>query len=120
MSVVAHAVKRVIQDSRGALTLVKWLGSGGAPVEESEANERAMVCASCPHNALKRRIEDRIAREIVKQEEIRLKLRLTTTNDTRLETCDVCGCYLKLKVWVPMRFQNKSLPFPNFCWMRKT
>jgi hypothetical protein len=31
-------------------------------------------------------------------------------------TCDVCGCYLKLKVWVPLNYLGDT-EMPDKCWI---
>lgn len=120
----AALVLRLRNDARGTRILADWLGEGGHPVSFERAENRARTCTSgdggrrCPNNkAMTRRIENSIAQEILKREEIRHTVELRTSQDSNLHNCDACGCYLKLKVWVPIKhIPDEGDKFPAFCW----
>lgn len=127
MGIFTDIIQRFKQDARGARILAEWLGDGGEPVSPELATTRAKLCVNCPgrHNRLDhRRIEPGIAQFIKEQEEARGKIRLTTQYDQRLHSCldtaseKGCGCYLKLKVWVPIQYQPDA-KMPHYCWVTK-
>ncbi len=118
---------RIKSDIRGARILADWIGDGAVPVSRELAIARAAACISCPgkHNKLDhRRLEKGIAEAIREQESVRNKVALKTSLDGRLHSCldsngkKGCGCYLKLKVWVPIENQG-DFPMPNYCWVTK-
>lgn len=114
-------LKRIQQDVNGARILADWVGKGREPVERKLAQARADVCAVCPHNKPGGKVEAAIAETILEQEGLRAQIGAALTNEGRLKSCDRCGCYLKLKVWVPMRHlrpRSRLRDFPEHCWMR--
>jgi hypothetical protein len=43
-----------------------------------------------------------------------------TTMDQALESCTVCKCVLRAKVWLPMdAIDNTGLEYPEHCWQRQ-
>lgn len=100
-----------------------WLGEGGMPAPL--AQERSEVCMQCPHNK-PRRFEELfkgpVAKIVRMQLELRSKLELRVEGEEKLHTCDLCGCWLKLKVHVPLRIAREGTPdwqqFPTWCWLR--
>jgi len=115
---VELAVARLRQDAKGAMALTEWIGKGAMPVDHELAESRAAVCARCPQNVRKKRVENTVAETIRKHEEARSKVNLRTSHDLNLHNCVTCGCYLKLKVWVPLKNQTEAA-FPPHCWVRK-
>ena len=117
-SVVVDAVARIKQDARGARVIADWLGHGGHPVPLDQATWRASVCGKCPKNVhLSRAPEHAIAQAILEQQRVRTKLALRVPNESTLKSCDVCGCVLALKVWVPLEHIDKEEGFPPNCWI---
>lgn len=115
--VAAALADRIGNDINGLRILTDWLGDGAIPCSKEEAESRSAICDKCPHNLISNSFESSIAAEILKQEQIRKQVDLTTANEARLNTCELCGCYLKLKVWVPMKYiGNSKKKLPHHCW----
>lgn len=121
----AGSVNRV---AAGVRTLLDWLGSGGKPVEATEAESRAVVCATCPQNGKgnwTRYFTVPAANEIRIQLEMKHKLSLQTSQDEKLNVCEACLCPLKLKVWAPMGHILKDMTedtkkrLDARCWILK-
>ncbi len=114
-------IQRIRNDINGARILADWVGSGAEPVSHELAQARANVCATCPLNQRGRELEAGIANVILEQERIRTQIGTKLPNEAKLKSCSACGCYLRLKVWVPMerlRPYSKLQDFPSHCWMR--
>ena len=118
LAAVELAVKRVRQDVAGSIALKEWLGDGANPVPQELADQRANTCAHCPQNVRRKRVENVVAETIRRHEEARSRILLRTPNDANLNTCVTCGCYLKLKVWVPIEHQTDP-GFPGNCWVKR-
>lgn len=100
-----HRNSRFARLVAGARTLADWLGSGGQPVNQEQAEGRAQVCVTCPRNKpgdLSTFFTEAASRVITSQLERRKELNLATKVDGNLGVCDACGCPLKLKVHVPI------------------
>jgi len=112
----------------GAETLKSWLGDDGKPVDQDEADERAVVCLTCPQNQ-PAQLGDlfTVAAQafIHKQLEHKNEMKLATAYDEKLGVCQACLCPLKLKVWTPMQHILAKMP-PDVkarldpgCWITK-
>ena len=123
------------QAKRFFATLIR---AGDRRVTSEEAERRAAICAACHNNsdlpASKtgcqgcgqstnifttplRRFVDRLIAPLRQAWS-----RNYTTQDNRLGTCGICGCDLKMSVWVPSDAfdysdQEKNA-FPSFCWRK--
>jgi len=88
-------------------------------VSQAEAERRASICRSCPMN---RRVDGclgcggvlKVVKELVGARE--------TSHDAALESCSVCHCYLRAKVWVGTSVLNQveeglDREYPEHCWM---
>lgn len=76
---------------------------------------------ACPFNRPSKGLEADVAAAIIEHEEMRQNLDLSLVNENGLNTCGVCGCYLKLKVWVPwkhLRDETDPREFPAHCWVQ--
>ena len=102
---------------RFARTVKDWgLKTGFAFVDQAEATRRASICATCPMNV---RIAGCLGCAGVEALVTSMKGDRKTPDDIRLETCDVCGCYLKAKVWLPDdALDNSGLTYPSHCWQK--
>ena len=73
---VELAVARLRQDAKGAMALTEWIGKGAMPVDHELAEARAAVCARCPQNVRKKRVENTVAETIRKHEALADRLGL--------------------------------------------
>lgn len=107
----------------GAKTLTEWLGEGGITVDQETAQRRTDTCLKCDLNQFGNQIVDVVAAAIKKTVELKNDLGLTTNGIKNLETCQLCSCPLRLKIFVPISNVKRSLTpkefelAPAFCWM---
>lgn len=119
---------RVRNVAAGVGVLLDWLGSGGKAVEQTLADSRAAICATCPKNDggdfiayFTKPIADKIRTQL----EIRGDLQLRTPHDEKLTVCSACDCPLKLKVWVPLDHilahtsEDTKTKLAPQCWITK-
>lgn len=98
----AGSVKRT---TAGVKLVMDWLGGGMTAVAPDKAEARATVCVACPLNGDPNWIQklDAVAAEGVKHlVELKNDLKLQTSHDAALHTCQACDCHLPLKVWAPI------------------
>lgn len=120
LAAAGRLIDRLKTDANAARILTEWIGSGGDPVAKEVAHARAETCIACPHNQPGATLEAGIAEAIREQDALRRGHRLTLSNEGKLKSCDRCGCYLKLKVWVPMKHlapRTRMSDFPPACWL---
>lgn len=120
LAAAGRLIDRIKADTNAARILTEWIGSGGDPVAKDVAYARAETCIACPHNQPGATLEAGIAEAIREQDALRRGHRLTLSNEGKLKSCDRCGCYLKLKVWVPMKHlapRTRMTDFPPTCWL---
>jgi len=103
--------------------LLDWLGSGGQPVVPELAQARASICETCVENRAPRWwevVKDPVADCILELLEVKTAMNLRVENEEKVNMCRVCGCCIRLKVWVPIQHvsQNKE-KFPEHCWIRR-
>lgn len=105
--------------------LTDWLGEGGTPVLISHAQARANVCLECPHNYKGRWLYSvAVITAIKSQSKLRETLKIHVDGESDLHICDLCGCYLKLKVHVPFHHihahtsDEQFAKFPEWCWQK--
>lgn len=92
--------------SAAAALLAEWLGEGGMPVSAELSNKRAKVCLHCPQNAdpnWLQKLEAVAAKKIKSMLAWKHQLTPPVEQEGKLLTCQVCDCYLPLKVVVPMK-----------------
>lgn len=105
-----------------------WLLKGGTLVDQNTANIRAATCATCHNN--KPSSEARVGCSVCNKmgnaaiNAVRSSVikNNKTTSDHRLLTCAVCGCDLKISVWIPNQIlltKQESNAYPSFCWKKK-
>ncbi len=98
-------------------SMKKWAMTGGVCVEAEEAERRANICSSCPHNS--KAVGCSSCMQILPKV-MGMVGNKTTTHDDVLESCDRCSCSLRAKVWLPMEVVagGKVLTLPSSCWMK--
>lgn len=103
-----------------------WLGEGGVPVPLAQAQTRAEICKTCPHNYRGAWLWNMATSIAIAHQMSELdKLDRHVTGEADLCVCEVCGCQLKLKVHVPFhhiyRHTNDETfsKYPDFCWQQQ-
>lgn len=109
--------------------LNNWLLKGGKLVDQATANARAEICVQC-HNCVPSSEVRKsccgggaaantaiaVARKLIIQNK-------TTPSDKKLLTCGLCGCDLKIKVWIPINAlgieKQDANAYPTHCWLKK-
>ena len=94
----------------GAQIMRDWLGDGLRTVEKKVAQNRADVCTGrlsgkrCAYNTRQgiSELTGPIADFIKAQIQRKTELHLSVENETDLETCSICLCVLRLKIWTPL------------------
>lgn len=116
------------QGKVGKETLKEWIGEGGKPVLDSLAENRARICTTCPKNVqgdILDSLTGSVAKLLKSQVEAKNHLSLKVPDEDNLGTCEVCGCKLGLKVWVPLSHIKNHMPteevaeLPMNCWIRQ-
>lgn len=122
-NLLARLAERLVGLPNGLKTIAEWVGEGCTPVDQELAEKRANTCATCEENmdsGFFDLLTGPIAEAIKRHSEAKAHLKLGTLNDNHLGVCDVCGCHLKTKVWVPIRNLHRSEWLrkpPGHCWM---
>ncbi len=87
------------------------------------ADQRAEICVKCAMNEPGNWYTVAPAEIIKETLEARKDLKLETPSDGKLQSCKVCRCLLRLKVWCPLPHIVEHTPvpvlreFPNHCWI---
>ncbi len=115
---LAALVRKTKQTVQGAEILSEWIGEGSRPVAQELADTRSLVCLKCPKNNMDPSLTATLGEGIKKTIELRNSLGLKSKQESNIGTCDACGCYLPLKVWVPPRHlsDTNDAEFPDYCW----
>jgi len=86
-------------------------------VSQEEAERRAKICSTCPKNQSVKGCWG--CGGIIKAVTEYLGKK-TTSRDRALESCAVCGCVLRAKVWLELgTIDNTGLEYPEHCWQRQ-
>jgi len=115
-------VKNIV---RGAETIREWLSDDGATADPREAQSRADACLNCPLNQPGGKIEEVTANAIKRHLEVKKHLGLRVKGEKSLNECKMCGCQIRLKIWVPIHIVKKHLTdreigmAPQHCWQTK-
>lgn len=105
---VAAGLSKMVTGGKG---LLEWEKSGEPPVPAEQAEARAQVCAVCPKNSkddLTRWFTVPASEFIKRQIERANNLKLATSKDAELGTCEACLCVLIPKVHTPLKFIHMS------------
>lgn len=121
---VLDAAAKIKRAAAGTAVVLDWLQSGGAPVSQELANQRAATCVGCIKNVEGSWYTTAPAQIIKAALEARKDLALVTPIDAALKSCDVCRCLNRLKVWCPLdHIVKRTKPeimaeFPSSCWIK--
>lgn len=117
-----HLIEIAKKYKDGLDTIVEWLGAGGVCVDIPKAQARTSICLKCPHNVPGGILPESIASAIKRQVQLKNEIGLKTEGMKDLRTCELCTCYLPLKIFVPLENlgvdeKEASEQFPEFCWL---
>jgi hypothetical protein len=127
------AIHYLLKTANGLRVLTSWLGSGGTPVPQEQAEARSWTCVAgndgnpCPSNVSPNWWEKStgaIAETIRETLRVKHDASLTVRNEAKLFMCQNCGCALPLKVWTPIHHVRTVLSkesisnLPSYCWMK--
>jgi len=124
LSHVAEAAADIKTAAQGTAVVMDWLSSGAPAVAQELANKRAEVCVKCVKNVPGSWYTVGPA-ELIRATLSLREDKLETPHDNALQSCDVCKCLMRLKVWVPLDHIVKSskpeilAAFPKWCWIAK-
>lgn len=114
-------VDRALQMVNGARILADWIGDGGHVVGQEDAQRRADVCLKCPKHSTNYSFAEPVADTIKSQLELKKHLEFRVRGEKSLHVCSVCGCVLRLKVWLPwerIKLDEDEKPnYPASCWL---
>lgn len=101
-----------------------WLGDG-VSATPATAQTRANTCLdACPKHVekpLQELITGSAAGYVRRQLELKTHLNMRVEGEEKLHTCDMCQCWLPLKVWLSIERAREVTPdwqqFPANCWL---
>lgn len=108
--------------------LWKWKLSDGKLVDQNTGNLRSAICAACHNNKPSSETRggcgscNKIGKTILDKVRSSIVAGMKTTHDAALKTCAICGCDLKISVWIPNQVLLKledSNAYPGFCWKKQ-
>ncbi len=110
-----NILDEIKNDLAGAKILKDWLGDGLRHVSQAQADHRSLACLRgnggevCPHNTAPNWWDTaKGADQLPRPSSPRLRSRTNCTwttafrRQTLWHVCDVCGCKLSTKIWVPI------------------
>lgn len=101
-------------------TAKKFVFDGGQKVPQEEAERRAAICAACPKNIHADWCSGCFLTSLTASA-VGMVSGWKTSQDDKLQSCQVCGCRLSLKVHTPleaMRYRELDGLWPEHCWAR--
>lgn len=123
------AVGARLENARAGIgAITEWLGDGLRPVSVKDATARAEICSVCPKNQegdFWQQLEAGAAKALKGLVQAKTDMKLFTSYDSRLFTCQACDCYLPLKVFVPLDHIKKNTrpetlaKLDPACWILK-
>lgn len=124
----ARLVANLNTITSGVRILASWVGKNAVPVRPELADKRARICAGCHFNKPLKwsdYVKAGIAKALLSAARLKNKCGYRTASDRKLRECKICLCFLRLKVWCPIKFIEEELSskdlaaFPAHCWIRK-
>lgn len=111
-------------DTKALAVLTSWLGEGAKVVDKPTAEARSQVCLSCPMHTAAHALEESAANVVLGILRIKNQAELVLENEHRLAMCSVCGCVLRLKLWLPIDKIKLETSVEEFnrlwknCWIK--
>lgn len=110
--------------------LLNWALTGGKLVDQNTANIRAAICAGCFNNKPTNEIKkggcsscNKMGGIVLNSIRDKIISGKKTTSEGKLLACALCGCDLRIKVWVPLQVlgqtKEEANAWPTFCWRKK-
>lgn len=97
-----------------AYALKSLVMNGLKPVNQNDADRRALICSQCPANKSVESCSSCLATvKLISKSLIGTR---NTRYDRKLKHCGVCGCDLKMKVHFPLNQDDKN-DYPSNCWV---
>lgn len=108
--------------------VMSFIANGGGLVDQNTANIRASTCASCHNNKPSGDVRkicsscNKVSNAVINRFRAAVIKDNKTTSDGRLLACGICGCDLKISVWIPnavLVTKEDANAYPSFCWKKK-
>lgn len=110
------------QMAGGAMILAEWIGNGGTVVSKETAQHRANVCLKCAKHDKSYSFAEILAATIKRQLELKRHLELRVRGEKTLHACGICGCAMRLKIWLPLSHvkleESEQSEYPDDCWLK--
>lgn len=90
-----------------------FIDSGASFVPQEEAESRAAICARCPLNVP---VTGCFGCAGIANAAMDFIAQRKTEQDDKLQSCQICGCFMRVKVWMPK--QSDGQPYPEWCWQK--
>lgn len=99
-------------------------------VDQNTANIRASICIGCHNNLPTKEIKkggcsscNKMGGIVLNSIRSKIIKGNKTTSDSKLLSCGLCGCDLRIKVWIPLEVlgqtKEEANAWPSFCWRKK-
>lgn len=108
--------------------LWNWKLTGSNLVDQNTANLRAQTCQSCHNNKVGGDVKtgcsvcNKMGNKALDQIRDNIIDGHRTPTDGALKTCGICGCDLRISVWIPnsvLLSKDDANAYPDFCWKKK-
>lgn len=108
--------------------LWNWVIGGGQLLDQNTANIRAQTCVGCHNNLPSVDVRkgcsacNKMGGAVINKIRSSIIKNHSTPSDGKLLTCGICGCDLRISVWIPNQALLKledANAYPSFCWKKK-
>lgn len=97
-------------------TASKFIDGGGQFVDQQTADSRASICAKCPKNVP---VTGCFGCAGIANAAMDFIANRKTASDEKLQNCEICHCFLRVKVWMPEDSLVDGQEYPDYCWQNK-
>lgn len=108
--------------AKGAANIPDLFASG--VVDRETAQRRASICLLCPLHGPGNALVGAAAKAIKLALEMKSRMALRVDGEKRLQTCGVCNCAMRIKIWQPREKILENTADDDFarldraCWIR--